>query len=169
MWTSQYFTLNELCHSATANRDGIDNMPRDTATLANLEALASRVLDPVRALAKGAVKVSSGYRSAALNKAVSGAANSQHLFGEAADIVPSGISCRALAEAIIAAGDIPFDQLILEHRQDAGAGFKVWLHISHKRALENRGEVLTAVGRRGRKMVYLKGLTSPGEAAFEGA
>lgn len=43
----KYFTMDELTHSATAIRKGIDNTP-DSKVKANLTALVANVLDPLR-------------------------------------------------------------------------------------------------------------------------
>ena len=45
----KYFTMTELTASATARRKGIDNTP-DMQAKANLTALVSNVLDPLREL-----------------------------------------------------------------------------------------------------------------------
>lgn len=44
------------------------------------------------------VTINSGYRCPTHNKAVGGAANSQHLYGTAADIVVSGVSPSKVAD-----------------------------------------------------------------------
>lgn len=81
----KYFTIQELCHSRTAIKQGIDNTPPPSAKV-NLIALITNCLDPIRALWGGPVIVNSGFRTPMLNKAVGGAVNSQHMQGEAADI-----------------------------------------------------------------------------------
>lgn len=43
----KYFTMDELTHSATAIRKGIDNTP-DSKVKANLTALVANILDPLR-------------------------------------------------------------------------------------------------------------------------
>ena len=91
-------------------------------------------LDKVRELWGKPIGVTSGYRSAELNRAVGGAKNSQHLRGEAADITAG---CRAYNKRLfemIVASDIPFDQLIDENNYK-------WLHISYCKG-DNRRRVL---------------------------
>ena len=81
----KHFTLKELTRSSTAERLGIRNKPA-VCEVAALERLVRYVLDPLRERYGRPVVVTSGYRSPALNRAVGGAATSQHLRGEAADI-----------------------------------------------------------------------------------
>ena len=54
----------------------------------NIRALVEAVLDPARERYGGPVTVNSGYRCAKHNREVGGVSASQHLRGEAADIVP---------------------------------------------------------------------------------
>jgi hypothetical protein len=134
---ARYFNLNELSRSETAARLGIDNTPPAEAA-ARLEVLAERLLDSVRGRWGAPLRVSSSYRSAALNRAVGGAAKSGHLSGEAADITTgSREGNRQLFEMICAAadaGELEFDQLIDER------GYS-WLHISYREG-RNRNQIL---------------------------
>ena len=81
----RYFTLSELTHSLTAQAHSIPNVPTAEA-LKNLEQLVCNVLDPLRQRWGVPIRVTSGYRSAALNRKVGGSATSYHLRGMAADI-----------------------------------------------------------------------------------
>lgn len=126
-----HFSLAELTASDTAVARKIDNTPTP-AIAANLTRLAG-VLEQVRTLVGAPIKVSSGYRAPALNKAVGGAANSAHVFGLAADISTAAISPKALAR-LIQQSDIVFDQLIYEG---------TWAHIGLS-AGKPRRQVLTA-------------------------
>jgi len=81
----RYFTLGEL----TKTKTGKPNVP-PAAAVANLQALVSYVLDPLREKL-GPIYVTSGYRSKAVNDALrsqgyQAAKNSLHLQGRAADI-----------------------------------------------------------------------------------
>ena len=81
------------------------------------------------------INVNSGYRCQALNKAVGGVSNSQHLTGEAADIdTGSKTENRKLAKMIVDMR-LPFDQLIDE------ADY-AWVHVSYKCKGDNRGQIL---------------------------
>lgn len=141
---SAHFTLAELTASQTATRRGIDNTP-PAVVVANLRRVAE-LLERVRAAVGLPIRVSSGYRCSALNRAIGGAANSSHMSGLAADITAPGLSPKQLATAIIAAG-VEFDQLIYE-----GA----WVHIGLA-AGAPRGQVLTARFANGRA-TYLEGI-----------
>lgn len=131
----KYFTIQELTASATAKRKGIDNTPDAKATAA-LQALVSNVLDPLREAWGKPIVVTSGYRSAKLNRAVGGAAKSQHCNGEAADIRTLSDrrwENRQLFDTILRLG-LPFDQLIDEYDYD-------WVHVSYRHNA-NRRQVL---------------------------
>ena len=77
MRLSKNFSLRELTKSATAERAGIDNTPKDIEHLGNMIHLAIHVLQPVRDQF-GVISVNSGYRSPDLNTKVGGSKNSQH-------------------------------------------------------------------------------------------
>lgn len=85
MFLTKNFTLNELTKSATAQRCGIDNTPSE-AIKKNLQTLCSKILQPLRDAFSEPIIVGSGYRCPALNKKVGGVANSDHMYGCAADI-----------------------------------------------------------------------------------
>lgn len=123
MKLSEHFTLEELTRSATARARGIDNTPTERDK-ANLKRLATEVLEPLRKMAGVPITVTSGYRCYALNKAVGGAATSQHLRGEAADIkCADNKALFAAAMELMLLGKIKVGQLIDEK------GYR-WLHIS---------------------------------------
>jgi len=134
---AKYFSLAELTRSETALALGIDNTPPSAVAL-RLELLAARLLDPVRELWGAPLTVNSGYRCAELNRAVGGAARSQHLTGEAADITTGSRegNCRLFAFLVDATthDGIEFDQLIDER------GYS-WLHLSY-REHGNRRQIL---------------------------
>ena len=128
MKLSEHFDLNEFTRSATADRLHIDNSlnpsdPTGQSIINNLRNLCEQVLEPLRQHFGIPVVISSGYRCPALNKAVGGVPNSQHLTGEAADIV-----MPKLADAFYWLIDnVPFDQLGFESR-----GSTKWIHVSCK-------------------------------------
>ncbi len=138
---SPHFRLSEFTKSRTADKHQLYNIPREEAEVVNLRALALHVLEPVRSLLGSYVIVTSGFRCATLNRLVGGSVNSQHLLGEAADIVVRDVPCFEAACAI-AGSKIPFDQLIYEIR-DRGGERSEWIHISHRRLGNNRREALT--------------------------
>ena len=108
---ASYFTIPELCASATAQREGIDNRPTESAYHL-LHVLVDQLLDPIREAWGEPIVVSSGYRSKELNALVGGVKNSHHLLGCAADIIgglPLNSQARLLneAEASAVATDAP--------------------------------------------------------------
>lgn len=127
---STHFALAEFLRSATAEKLGIDMTPSDTI-IENLSALCEQVLEPLRAALGRAfgretpITVTSGYRPPKLNAAVGGVAASQHLYGEAADIVVPG-HCVLEISRFAAGSPLPYDQCIHE--------FGRWTHISYARA-----------------------------------
>lgn len=128
----KYFTIQELSHSDTAVARGIDNCPTAEA-IHNLTKLVENVLDPLREKYGKPIRVSSGYRSAILNRSVNGATSSQHRLGEEADItVGSKEENRKLFEIIRL--ELPFDQLIDERDFS-------WVHVSFREG-RNRKQVL---------------------------
>lgn len=95
---SQHFPLSELIATST----GLPNDPPVVARIW-LDQLCAEILEPARALWGGyTVRVNSGFRSTEVNAAIHGNPNSQHLYGQAADVVPHGdamAAFRALYEA----------------------------------------------------------------------
>lgn len=137
------FSLRELTRSTTAQRLGIDNTPSDTV-IVNLLLLARNILQPLRDEFREPLVINSGYRSPALNRAVGGVANSQHLTGEAADIKAPD-RATALNWLIWINIHLSFDQILLE---TSGPGV-VWLHVSFRRDPSlNRHEMILDVRKR---------------------
>lgn len=83
MKLSTNFTLEEFEKTST----GITNRVPDSFILKNLQYGVENILQPLRDALGVPVVVTSGYRCAAVNAAVGGVGNSQHVYGEAADIV----------------------------------------------------------------------------------
>ncbi len=142
---SPHFSLEEMLQSGVAKRFGIQNLPEDVANTdvsaadvkRNLRYLCHTVLEPLRQRV-GRVLITSGYRTRELNTLVSGVPDSQHLFGEAADIyVSDAAQCAKYAEIIRAYTD--FDQLIFE---PVHAKTKHWLHVSISRRHKNRHQII---------------------------
>lgn len=131
----QSFRLSEFLRSETAVRRGLDNTPKATE-LANIRNVLAPGMQRVRNCLGVPVHVTSGYRSAEVNRAVGGSQSSQHSQGLAADFVAPDFGLpRAVARYLMErAPEIRFDQLIWE-----GA----WVHISFT-ADRPRSQVLTA-------------------------
>ncbi len=133
----KHFTIAELCRSTTADIKCIDNTPAPEIH-EKLQTLIEELLDPIREAWGKPIRVNSGYRCPALNKAVGGVSTSQHQKGEAADLnAGDPAKNRELFDKIVEmqkAGRIAFDQLIDEARYK-------WVHISYRKT-DNRGQVL---------------------------
>lgn len=130
----KYFSIKELTASFKATQLGIKNEPTKAA-LTNLESLVLNILDPLRAAWGGAIKVTSGYRSAAFNKAVKGSPTSAHRYGYAADIVPAdkriGVF-KAFVVKWLKDNAVNFDQYIDELSVDKDGKVTEWVHIGIK-------------------------------------
>ena len=130
----KYFTLDELIHSDTADRLGIDNSPTSEA-IQCIDGLVTNVLDRLRGEWGRPIIVTSGYRCKELNAAVGGTRNSQHLKGQAADIVSDDFDeFRRFVRRWCK--DNEFDQCIFEHSSDSE-----WIHISYVEG-RNRRQLL---------------------------
>lgn len=123
---SEHFSLAEFTRSDMAKSAAILNIPNEIQIRA-MEYLCDNVLELVRRHFNRPVIILSGFRSPELNAAVKGRPNSQHMKGEAADIVVAGIPHWQVFEFI--AGSLAFDQLIAERlrEDDDHAG---WIHVS---------------------------------------
>ena len=123
---TMHFTIEELCASETAKAKGISNKP-NMQQMINLVYLAAYVLEPLRVAMKEPIKIGSGFRSPALNKAVGGVSNSQHLKGQAADLCIDGDLKKGRRWFDYIKNHLQFDQLIWEHN----AKGSYWVHVSH--------------------------------------
>lgn len=122
---TKHFTLHEMTISGTAIRHGWKNEPDDLA-IQNLQLLCENVLEPLRARF-GVIRITSGYRSVQVNKAVGGVEFSQHRYGQAADVfVPNMEVGKKMFEFIRENTD--FDQCIYEYEKKTG---RHWLHLSY--------------------------------------
>lgn len=121
-----YFTLKELCYSTVAEQNGIDNFP-SFEIVENLK-YTTRVLDDFRQYWGRPIRVTSGYRCAALNKKVGGVSNSSHKLGLAVDCQPLSMDdweeFKIAATLFFQSYDGDFDQIITEKNKTTE-----WLHI----------------------------------------
>lgn len=136
MKLSKNFALSEITHSNTAKRLGIDNEPTETH-LQNMQHLVDNLIQPLRD-SVGPIRVSSGYRNPALNRAIGGSSSSQHCKGEALDLQfwQMGKMMNELIYDWILDSGLEFDQMINEFDF-------AWIHISLKKK-GNRNQVLEA-------------------------
>ena len=124
MKNGQYITVNEMFHSQTAEKLNIKNVPNDPIVIENLENTIEQ-LDELRRLYGHPIIITSGYRCPALNKAVGGKPNSQHVKGQAADLKWD----ENLLKFII--DNYHYDQLIEETSKRTK-----WIHISFNKEKE---------------------------------
>ena len=144
MKLSENLSLKEVTKSATAIKRGISNEPT-IEHLENLKAIAENIFQPLRNHFGVPIAVSSGYRSAELNRLIGGSSTSQHCKGEALDLD----AMRGLTNADIFGylkEHTDFDQLIWEFGDDENPD---WVHCSYTRG-KNRGEVLQAYKHNGK-------------------
>lgn len=132
MKISEHISFEEATKSPTALRLGIVNEPNEEQLKA-MQLVAEMCFEPLRNWYMHPIKVNSFFRCDALNKAVKGAANSQHCKGEAIDMdAGSKEENKKLFEWCKA--NLVFDQLINEYDFS-------WVHISYKVGF-NRNQVL---------------------------
>ena len=136
MRLSKNFSRAEIEHSNTAKRLGISNEMSEKH-LESMQWLIDNLIQPMRD-AIGPIRISSGYRSPKLNKAIGGSSRSQHSKGEALDLQfweKGKMNNRVIYEWVLESG-VEFDQMINEFDFS-------WIHISLK-SRENRNQVLEA-------------------------
>ncbi len=147
---SAHFTLAEMTASNTAARKGIANVMGPG--IHDQLILTADKMEAVRTLLGGRpVRVLSGYRSPAVNKAVGGSRTSAHMTGHAVDFTCPDFGSSAKVAAFLAR-ELPrigmkFDQLIEE--------FGGWVHIGF--GPDTRGQLLTA-RKVGGKTRYTQGI-----------
>ena len=136
MRLSKNFTLSEVTRSNTAKRLSIDNSPKNQH-LKNMQRLITNLIQPMRD-ALGPIRITSGYRSPELNRAIGGSKKSQHSKAEAVDIQfwSEGQMNNQIIYNWVLQSNIEFDQMINEFDY-------AWIHISLKEK-NNRKEVLEA-------------------------
>lgn len=133
MYKPKYFKLEEFLKSYAAKNIGTQNSPNFEA-VENLTRLCELVLDPVRRDLGEPILITSGFRNFAVNNAVGGVKNSQHIKGLAADI-----KCGNLNKLWdILKRNHNIDQLIWESKDGVR-----WIHVSiAERGVSPRNEVL---------------------------
>jgi zinc D-Ala-D-Ala carboxypeptidase len=150
MQLSKNLELSEVTRSETAKRKGISNMPTPEH-IENFKKLAENVFQPIREHFGVPIRISSGYRSEALNKAIGGAgkvingkyvASSQHCKGEAIDIDMDGSSITNKQVFDFIKEKLNFDQLIWEFGTSTNPD---WVHVSYDSEGKQRKQILKAV------------------------
>lgn len=141
MKLSNYVSLSEVTKSDTATRRGISNEPTPEH-LENLKTICTEVFDKVREHFGVPIYISSGYRSAALNKAIKGSSTSDHSLGRALDLDQdfrsNGITNMDVFKFI--KDNLEFDQLIYEFGNSKNPD---WVHVGYRKGA-NRKQILIA-------------------------
>ena len=148
---SKNLTLSEVTKSNTAINLGIKNEP-NAEQLENLKTIANEVFQKIRDHFGVPIKVSSGFRSEALNKKVGGSKTSDHMKGCALDIdmdgIPGNVTNRDIFNYI--KNNLVFRQLIWEF---GNANNPDWVHVSYVKG-DNKKEILKAI-KKGKKTIYV--------------
>jgi len=148
---SKNLTLNEVTKSNTAVNLGINNEP-NAEQLENLKTIANEVFQKIRDHFGVPIKVSSGFRSEALNKKVGGSKTSDHMKGCALDIdmdgIPGNVTNRDIFNYI--KNNLVFRQLIWEFGNTNNPD---WVHVSYVKG-DNKKEILKAI-KKGKKTIYV--------------
>jgi hypothetical protein len=143
MKISKHLELSELIRSESAKRLGISNMPPKDH-IENLKLLAENIFEPIREHFKVPIRISSGYRSQALNAAIPNSSlKSQHSLGQAIDIDMDGTTIKN-SDIFEFIKTLPFDQLINEFNF-------AWVHVSY--SPKHRKQILHATKLNG-KTIY---------------
>ena len=138
---SKHVTRSEFERSETAINRGINNSMNEFE-IERAKLLCENCFEPIRAKVGKPIRINSGFRSGALNRAIKGSSTtSQHSLGEAMDL---DLHDRDLFEWII--DNVEFDQLIAEFPSGGKAS---WFHISYRKG-RLRKQVLVAIKRKGK-------------------
>lgn len=146
---SKYITLQEAIQSNTATVLQITNIP-NAQQIENLKLVCTEVFDKVREHFGKPIGITSGFRSAELNKRIGGSKTSQHLEGKALDIDGDklgGVSNKEIFDYI--KNNCTFDQLIWEFGSENNPD---WVHVSYNKGV-NRKQILRAT-KSGGKTIY---------------
>lgn len=148
MKLSTHLDLSEVIRSESAKRNGISNMPI-ALHIENFKLLAEKLFEPVRVHFDCPIHISSGYRSAELNRCVGGSSTSQHCTGEAIDIdmdgSASGVTNKMVFDYI--KDNLVFDQMIWEFGTKENPD---WVHVSYESTGKQRKQILRAVRANGK-------------------
>ena len=126
MQLSTHVSLADATASQIAARNGLKNQP-PPELIPVLRATANGIFEPLWYATDGQIRISSFYRSEAVNAAVGGSKTSQHVKGEAIDIVATGSLTNGKLYELVKDTLTTFDQLIWEF---GSAKDPAWVHVS---------------------------------------
>jgi len=140
MEISKHISYKEATKSNTATRLGIDNTPGDYE-LTNMQTVAEKIFEPLRAFVGGPIKINSFYRCEELNKAIGGSSRSQHCEGRAIDLDDTFTHATNAEMFNYIKEHLNFDQLIWEFGTSENPD---WVHVSYVSEDQNRKRCLKA-------------------------
>lgn len=151
MKITEHITYNEACHSFTAKRLCISNIPSEYQ-MWNMVVLATEIFEPLREWVGGPIKINSFFRSPDLNQAIGGSSKSQHCEGRAIDLddVYGHKTNAEMFEYI--SKNLDYDQLIWEFGNENNPD---WIHVSYVDNDTNRKKNLRAVKKDGKTLYEL--------------
>ena len=126
MQLSTHVSLADATASQTAARNGLKNQP-PPELIPVLRNTANGIYEPLWYATDGQIRISSFYRSEAVNAAVGGSKTSQHVKGEAMDIQATGSLTNGELLEIARKTLKTFDQLISEF---GSVKQPAWVHVS---------------------------------------
>jgi zinc D-Ala-D-Ala carboxypeptidase len=133
-----HFTYEELYASEIADRNNIDNEPKEQWIKDNLLTLAQN-LESVRRLLGHPIHINSAFRCNQVNTLLGSKPTSAHTKGLAADIIcPAFGSPRDIVDAIIRS-NIQYDQVILEYDRWCHIGFSDTVQRLQKLIIDKSG------------------------------
>ena len=129
---SKHISWKEATGSNTAKKMDIDNTP-DDEQLANMKIIADELFEPLREKVGQPIRVNSFFRGKELNAALKGAEQSQHLTGQAIDLISNGKMTNSDIFYLIK-NNYDYDKLIWEMGDEKNPD---WIHVSYVKG-ENR-------------------------------
>lgn len=123
MLLTPHFSLEELTTTSLADYKS-KNFVEAQKNMGRMYQLAG-FAERIREIVGYPLIVTSGYRCKELNIAVGGSLASQHLYGEAIDIVCKKLTVKGLFNRI-KKSDLKYDQMIIETNKTGAE----WLHLS---------------------------------------
>ena len=129
MQLTEHFSLKELTYSQYAADNKIDNR-FDSQIVDNLLELCVNWLEPFRQFYGKPIRITSGYRSEALNDKLGGSKTSAHPLGSAVDMQPVDGDFKAFVASVkdfIDKESGKFDQCLIESNKTTQ-----WVHIGYR-------------------------------------
>jgi len=127
---AENFRYKEFIKSDTALRLGIPNVPREHAWVC-IEKLARNIIQPVRSHF-GRMRITSGFRTVKLCKAIGSSAKSNHTRGQAADIEPVDSDIRLFDVLEWIHENLEYRELIAEFFPQG------WIHVAYRENANDR-------------------------------